>query len=83
MHANQILDPIFHQVLDSCLNTPEFFIAINEIDIFESKNDVSVNVLATEEGKEKLYILRRAKFDNQRRTDDLLPTDKKRRGTML
>ena len=23
MHANQILDPIFHQVLDPCLNTPE------------------------------------------------------------
>ena len=25
MHANQILDPIFHQVLDPCLNTPEWF----------------------------------------------------------
>ena len=25
MHANQILDPIFHQVLDPCLNTPEGF----------------------------------------------------------
>ena len=23
MHENQILDPIFHQVLDPCLNTPE------------------------------------------------------------
>ena len=25
MHANQILDPIFHQVLGQCLNTSEFF----------------------------------------------------------
>ena len=24
MHANQILDPILHQVLDPCLNTPEY-----------------------------------------------------------
>ena len=28
MHANQILDPIFHQVLDPCLNTAEYLISI-------------------------------------------------------
>ena len=27
MHANQLLDPIFHQVLDPCLNTPEFVLS--------------------------------------------------------
>ena len=43
-------------------------IALDEIDIFERKNDVSVNVLATGEGKEKLYVLRKSKFDCQRTT---------------
>ena len=47
----------------------EFPIALDEIDIF------SINILAIELGKEKLYILRKAKFDNQRRTANLLPID--------
>ena len=30
MHENQILDPIFHQVLDPCLNTPKNYNKIKE-----------------------------------------------------
>ena len=59
----------------------EFPVPINSISIFEWNNDVSVNVLAVkgkgeEEGKEEkegeFYILRKFKFDNQRRVVDLL-----------
>ena len=48
-----------------------FLIALNEIGGFEQKNNVSVNVLAIG-GEEKLYILRKSKFDNRRRTANLL-----------
>ena len=40
--------------------------------IFEQYSNVSVNVLAIGGGKEKLYILRKAKFNDQRRTANLL-----------
>ena len=40
--------------------------------IFEWNNDVSVNVLAIGGGKEMLYILRKAVFDNLRRMANLL-----------
>ena len=73
----------------------EFPVAINEIDIFKQNNNVSVNVLAIESGgegggreeeclsnrreKEKLYILRKSKFNGQvtesRRTADLFLID--------
>ena len=43
-----------------------FLVALDEIDIFERKNDVSVNVLAIGGGKEKLYILIKSKFDSQK-----------------
>ena len=60
----------------------EFPVPINSISIFERNNDVSVNVLSVkgkgeeEEGKEEgegeFYIVRKSKFDNQRRGVDLL-----------
>ena len=53
----------------------EFPIALNNIDVFKWKNDVSVNVLAIGGWKEKLYILRKSKFNYQgaelRRTANL------------
>ena len=48
-----------------CRSTIEFPVAINEIDIFEQDNNVSVNVLAIGGGKEKHYILRKSKFNDQ------------------
>ena len=36
MHANLILDPIFHPVLDPCLNTPEIEHRINEQNILNA-----------------------------------------------
>ena len=50
----------------------EFPIVLDKIDIFELKNDISMNVLAIEAGKEKLHTLRKAKFDNQSRTGNIL-----------
>ena len=49
-----------------------FLLPLSKIGIFDQNNNVSVNVLAIEEGKEKFYILRKAKFYNQRRTANLL-----------
>ena len=54
-----------------------FPIALDKINIFEWKNDVSVNVLAIA-GK-KPYILRKAKFDGQRRVNLLLIADDEKR----
>ena len=45
---------------------------LNKIDVFEQNNSISVNVLVTGGGKEKLYILRKAKFDDQKRMANLL-----------
>ena len=54
----------------------------SKIGIFEQNNNVSVNILAIRGGKEKLYILRKAKFNNQikRRTTNfiLIVEDEKR-----
>ena len=41
-----------------------FPIALNKIDVFEQNNDVSVNVFAMGWRKEKLYILRKVKFND-------------------
>ena len=49
----------------------EFPLPLSKICIFK-QNNVSVNVLAIGGGKEKLYILRKAKSYNQRRTTNLL-----------
>ena len=49
----------------------EFPIALGKIGINE-QNNVSVNILAIGGGKEKLYILRKAKFDNQKRTTNFI-----------
>ena len=49
-----------------------FPVALNKIDAFERKNDVSVNVLGIVGGKEKPYILRKSKFDGQRTANLLL-----------
>ena len=43
-----------------------FPITLNKIDVFDWKNNVFVNVLGIEGGKEKLHILRKAKFNGQR-----------------
>ena len=58
----------------------ELPLPLSKIGVFEQNNNVSVNVLAIGGGKEKLYILRKAKFNNQRRTTNLLLTvqDEKR-----
>ena len=53
----------------------EFPIALDKIKVFEQNNNVSVNVLTGGEGNKTLYILRKAKFDNQRRTANLLLID--------
>ena len=45
---------------------------LNKIDVFEWNNNVSVNVLAIGGGKEKLYILRKSKFDDRRRAVNLV-----------
>ena len=37
MHANQILDPIFHQVLDPCLNTPENFGSFSVVEMMRHR----------------------------------------------
>ena len=58
----------------------EFPVPINSISIFEWNNDISVNVLAVKgkgeeeevEGEGEFYIVRKSKFDNQRRGVDLL-----------
>ena len=50
----------------------KFPLPLSKIGVFEQNNNVSVNVLAIGKGKEKLYILRKAKFDNQRRNANLL-----------
>ena len=42
----------------------EFPLPLSKIGIFKENNNVSVNVLATGGRKEKIYILRNAKFDN-------------------
>ena len=47
-----------------------FRVALYKINIFEFKIDASVNVLGLSE--EKLYILRKAKFDGQRTANLLL-----------
>ena len=47
-----------------------FPVPLNKIDIFEWNNNVSVNVLAAQD--DKFYILRKSKFDDQRRIVDLL-----------
>ena len=44
----------------------EFSLPLSKIGIFEQNYNVSVNVLAMGGGKEKHYIFRKAKFDNQR-----------------
>ena len=49
-----------------------FPITLNEMDVFEWKNHVFVNILGIERRKEKLYILRKAKFDGQRMANLLL-----------
>ena len=46
-----------------------FFTPLNEIDVFEWNNNVSVNVLAVQ--GEKIHILRKSKFDDQRRIINL------------
>ena len=51
----------------------EFPLLLSKISIFEKNNNVSVNVLTMAGGKEKPYILRKTKFNNQRRTTNLLP----------
>ena len=58
----------------------EFPLPLSKIGVFKQNNNVSVNVLAIGGEKKKLYILRKAKFDNQRRTTNLLliANDKKR-----
>ena len=53
----------------------KFLIALDKIKVFEQNNNVSVNVLTIGEGNKMLYILRKAKFDNQRRTANLLLID--------
>ena len=50
----------------------EFPLPFSKIGVFEQNNNLSVNVSAIGGGKGKLYILRKAKFDNQRRTTNLL-----------
>ena len=49
-----------------------FPLPLNNIDVFKWNNNISVNVLATGGGKENLYILRKAKFNDQRKTTNLL-----------
>ena len=50
----------------------EFPLPLRKISVFEQNKDISVNVLATGGGKEKLYIRRKAKLNSQRRTTNLL-----------
>ena len=50
----------------------EFPLPLSKISVFKKENNVFVNVLAIGGRKEKLYILRKAKFDSQRRTANLL-----------
>ena len=61
----------------------EFPVPLNNIDIFKWNTDILVNVLAVkgeeqvegEEGverKREFYIIRKSKFNNQRRVADLL-----------
>ena len=49
-----------------------FSVTLSDIHVFEWKNKMIVNVLGIEEGKEKLYILRNAKFNGQRKANLLL-----------
>ena len=58
-----------------------FLITLSKISVFEWKNDVSVNILAI--AGEKLYILRKAKFDGQRTVNLLLIANDEKRGTVL
>ena len=56
----------------------EFPVAINEIDIFEWNNDISMNVLAVEREEDKLYILKMSGIADSaelRRTINLLLID--------
>ena len=50
----------------------EFPIALDKIDIFEQRKTFLLNVLTIEGGKKKIYIFRKAKFDVQSRTTNLL-----------
>ena len=52
----------------------EFLIALDKIKVFK-RNNVSVNVLTIRGGKEKLYILRKAKLDSHRKMANLLLID--------
>ena len=49
----------------------EFPLLLSKSGIFERNNNVSVNVSVIGGEQEKLYILRKVKFDNQRRTANL------------
>ena len=47
-------------------------VALNEIGVFERKNDVSVNVLGIEGGEKMLCILRKSRFDGKKMINLLL-----------
>ena len=51
----------------------EFPVALNKIGVFEKKKDISVKVLGAED--QKLYPLRKSKYNGQKHVDLLLITD--------
>ena len=54
-----------------------FPLPFNEIEVFEQKNNISVNFIVLGGGKEKLYILRKTKY--QSKTANLLLIDRERK----
>ena len=76
---------LHHENIDSHLEQILKIKRLNQISVFKQNNNISVNVLAIGGGKEKLYILRRAKFNSRRRTTNLLliVKDEKRHYTAI